>query len=215
MNTRMLLATLAGLGLTLLAPALASGEVTILAFGDSLTAGYGLARGEAFPAVLEEMLRAEGLSVRVINAGLSGDTCAGGRARLARYLQAPPQAAILELGANDLLRGQDPAAVEDNLAAMLRELTSLGVKVLLAGMAAPAHWGPQYDQSFEAIYPRLAKAHGVDLYPHFLAGVDDDPHLTMDGLHPTARGVRVIAQGIFPQVKRLVLAVMAESKSAK
>lgn len=214
MPKRLVLLALAGLCLTLLAPALAPGQVTILAFGDSLTAGYGLAQHEAFPAVLEEMLRREGLAVRVINAGLSGETTAGGRLRLARYLAEPPQAAILELGANDCLRGLDPAGVEDNLAAMLGELTSRGVKVLLAGMLAPSYQGQDYAQSFNAIYPRLAQRFGVDLYPFFLAGVWDEPRLTMDGLHPTPRGVRVIAQGIYPQAKRLAQSALTGDKPA-
>ncbi|MBI5521660.1 MAG: arylesterase [Desulfarculus sp.] len=215
MNKRLVLLALAGLCLALLAPALSPRQVTILAFGDSLTAGYGLAQEEAFPAVLEGMLLQEGLKVRVINAGLSGETTAGGRARLASYLKDPPQAAILELGANDCLRGLDPAAAEENLSAMLHELTSRGVKVLLAGMLAPSYRGEGYVKSFNAIYPRLAQRHGVDLYPFFLAGVWEDQRLTMDGLHPTAKGVRVIAQGIYPQAKRLALSVLEGQQAAK
>ncbi|MBI4800492.1 MAG: arylesterase [Desulfarculus sp.] len=215
MNKRLVLLALAGLCLALLAPALSPGQVTILAFGDSLTAGYGLAQEEAFPAVLEGMLRAEGIKVRVINAGLSGETTAGGRARLASYLKDPPQAAILELGANDCLRGLDPAAAEENLSAMLHELTSRGVKVLLAGMLAPSYRGEPYVKNFNAIYPRLAQRFGVDLYPFFLAGVWEDQRLTMDGLHPTAKGVRVIAQGIYPQAKRLALSVLEGQQAAK
>jgi acyl-CoA thioesterase-1 len=184
-----------------------AGQVRVLALGDSLTAGYGLSPRAAFPAVLEEMLNAEGLAVSITNAGISGDTTAGARARLGRYLADPPQACIVALGANDALRGLNPEQAEANLAAILTELTSRGVKVLLAGWWATPEWSsPRYAKIFNEIYPRLAARFGVDLYPSFLAGVIDDPRLTMDGLHPTNQGVRIMAQGIYPQAKRLVLA---------
>ncbi len=202
-----LLALLACLCLTRLGPEAQAGEVRVLALGDSLTAGYGLPARAALPAVLEDMLKAEGLAVRIINAGVSGNTTADGRARLGRYLADPPQACILALGANDALRGQDPAQAEANLAAILEELARHGVKTLLVGWEATPDWGRSYAERFNAIYPRLAARFGLDLYPSILAGVMGDPRLTLDGLHPTPQGVRVMARGIQPQVRRLVLAV--------
>jgi acyl-CoA thioesterase-1 len=196
-----------------MAPSAQAGQVRVLALGDSLTAGYGLSPRSAFPAVLEEMLKAEGLAVSVTNAGISGDTTASARARLGRYLAAdPPQACIVALGANDALRGLNPEQAEANLAAILTELTSRGVKVLLAGWWASPEWSThRYANSFNEIYPRLAARFGVDLYPSFLAGVIDDSRLTMDGLHPTNQGVRIMAQGIYPQARRLVLAAQPPS----
>lgn len=211
---------LAGLCLTSLATPAQAGQVRVLCLGDSLTAGYGLPARAALPAVLQEMLTSEGLNARLINAGVSGDTTAGARARLGRYLGDSPQAAIVALGANDALRGLDPALAEANLAAILQALTSRGIRVLLAAWRATPDWGLPYAARFDEIYPRLATRFGVDLYPHFMAGVLDQPglshpvlgrsSLTLDGLHPTAQGVRVMARGIYPQVKGLVLAARAE-----
>jgi acyl-CoA thioesterase I len=210
MLNAVVLALLAGLCLTHLATPAQAGQVRVLALGDSLTAGYGLAARDALPAVLQEMLINEGLAAQIINAGISGDTTAGARARLGRYLADPPQACILALGANDALRGLDPASAEANLAAILEELNRRGVRTLLVGWGATPDWGRPYAENFNAIYPRLAARFGLDLYPSILAGVSGQPGLTLDGLHPTPQGVRIMAQGLHAQVRRLVLAAQAE-----
>jgi acyl-CoA thioesterase I len=177
----------------------------ILAFGDSLTAGLGLPPDEAFPARLEARLNTEGTRVHVVNAGVSGDTTAGGRARLDRALAEKPDVVILELGANDALRGIDPKIVRANLDAMIAKIAASGAKLLLAGMRAPPNWGEDYQRDFDAIYPELAHAHGVTLYPFFLEGVAMDPELNQpDGLHPNQRGVAALVDRIAPYVARLI-----------
>jgi len=187
--------------------------LTLLVFGDSLTAGYGLPAEEAFPVRLEAALRAKGYDVRVKNAGISGDTTAGGRARLAWSLAEKPDAVIVELGGNDGLRGIDPAQTRGNLDAMLAELTRRGIPTLLAGMYAPPNLGPRYGRAFNAIFPDLAKKHGVLLYPFFLDGVAAEKALNQpDGIHPNAQGVAVIVERILPAVERL-LKQAAERKS--
>ncbi len=197
------LATLVWLGRA----ARAASPARIVVLGDSLTAGYGLAVQDAFPARLEAALRGDGLDVRVLNAGVSGDTTAGGRARLDWALADRPDAVIVELGANDGLRGIDPAATFANLDAILRRLGDEGIEVLLAGMLAPPNLGRAYGAAFNDVYPRLAAKHGVALYPFFLEGVAARPELNQgDGLHPNARGVAVIVERIGPYVKRLVAA---------
>jgi len=179
--------------------------VRILAFGDSLTAGYGLAPEDAFPAKLQARLKADGFDAVVLNGGFSGDTTAGGRSRIKWSLKDKPQYAIVELGANDALRGIAPAVAEANLDNILARFRDAHVKVLLAGMRAPSNWGTQYETQFNAIYPQLAKKYGVPLYPFFLDGVVLDPALNQgDGLHPTARGVDVIVARIAPAVERLI-----------
>ena len=191
--------------LLLLAPATAAADKVVLAFGDSLTAGYGLAEAEGFPRQLEARLRAEGLAVRVRNAGVSGDTTAGGRARLAWTLAEPADLVILSLGANDALRGIEPAVTKANLDAMLEELGKRKLKVLLAGMLAPRNLGDDYTKRFDTIYPELAKAHGVPLYPFFLAGVARQPELNQaDGIHPNAAGVKRLVDDILPHVLALL-----------
>lgn len=184
----------------------ARAETVIVALGDSLTAGLGLSANDAFPARLETALKRDGLDVRVVNAGVSGDTTAGGRARLAWTLASGPvDAVILELGANDGLRGLDPAASRANLAAILADLKARGVPVLLAGMLAPPNLGPEYGAEFNAIYPSLAAEYGAVLYPFFLDGVAADPALNQaDGIHPTAAGVDVIVGRLLPVVKKLI-----------
>ncbi len=183
----------------------AAAPARLMAYGDSLTHGYGLPAGETFPEQLEAALRDAGLDVTVINAGNSGETSAGGRARLDWALADAPDAVILELGANDGLRGLDPAATYDNLDAMLARLTSEGVPVLLAGMLAPPNLGREYGEDFNAVYPRLAEKHGVPLYPFFLDGVALVPELNQaDGIHPNAAGVAVIVERIAPHVIRLL-----------
>lgn len=178
----------------------------VLAFGDSLTAGYGLPHGEGFVRQLEETLKAQGLNVRVHNAGVSGDTTSGGRNRLAWVLSSlkqKPDLVILELGANDALRGVDPRITRANLDAMLTELKNRDHKVLLAGMYAPRGLGANYYKSFDSIYPELAKKHSVPLYPFFLEGVATVPTLNQrDGIHPNKAGVAEIVKRITPHVRR-------------
>jgi acyl-CoA thioesterase I len=177
----------------------------ILAFGDSITAGFGLPAKEAFPARLEAKLRADGLAAHVINAGDSGDTTADGLARLDWALSQKPDVVILELGANDALRGLDPSTVRANLDAMLGKIQKSGAKVLLVGMLAPANFGEDYQQAFNRIYPELAEAHGVALVPFVLDGVALDPQFNQpDGLHPNERGVAVIVEHIAPYLTRLI-----------
>lgn len=184
---------------------MSAAPLRILALGDSLTAGYNLPPGDAFPVKLEAALRARGYDVQVINAGVSGDTAAGGRARLEWALADHPDYAIVELGANDALRGIDPALTYASLDAILSGLAQHRVKALLAGMYAPRNLGAAYDQAFDAIYPRLAAAHKVPLYPFFLDGVALHADLTLpDGMHPNPPGVAVIVAKILPAVERLL-----------
>lgn len=174
----------------------------ILAFGDSLTAGYGLAPSESFAARLEQRLLAKGRSVRVTNAGLSGDTSSGGLDRLPWSLQDKPDLVILELGANDGLRGLDPDRMRANLESMVELCLRAGARIILAGMRAPVNWGPAYQRQFDAVFPDLASRHGLSLYPFFLDGVLTDKSLVLDdGLHPNARGVDRIVDGILPLVE--------------
>jgi acyl-CoA thioesterase I len=188
----------------------ASGGVTVLALGDSLTAGYGLAADEAVPAVLERLLRQEGLDVRLINAGVSGDTSGGGLARLEWALAENPDAAIVELGANDGLRGMSPERMEQNLDAILQTLAERGIEVLFTGMGAPPNMGEDYARRFNAVFPRLVEKHGVTFYPFYLEGVYMDPALNLpDGLHPNAAGARRVAENLLPHVRELVHRVLA------
>ncbi|MEQ8357567.1 MAG: arylesterase [Kiloniellaceae bacterium] len=187
------------------AAAAAAAPVRLMAYGDSLTHGYGLPAGETFPEQLEAALRAEGLDVTVINAGNSGDTTAGGLARLDWALADDPDAVLLELGANDGLRGLDPAATFDNLDAIMARFTAEGLPVLIAGMLAPPNLGREYGEAFDAIYPRLAKKYEAPFYPFFLDGVAMEPALNQaDGIHPNAEGVAEIVERIKPHVVRLL-----------
>lgn len=180
-------------------------EPVILAFGDSLTAGFGLPPEQSFPAQLERALHARGIEARVINAGSSGDTTTGGLARLDWSLADKPDLVILELGANDMLRGIDPATVRANLDKMIGKIKASGARLLLVGMQASPNWGDTYQKAFDRIYPELARTHGVALYPFFLDGVAMDPELNQpDGLHPNARGVARIVERIAPQVADLL-----------
>ena len=177
----------------------------ILDFGDSLTAGYGLAPEQSFPARLEVALRRQGIEVRVVNGGVSGETTAGGLARLDWALAEKPDFVILALGANDALRGIDPATVRDNLDKMIRKIEANGAKVLLVGMLAPPNWGAEYENAFDRIFPELAKVHDVQLYPFLLEGVAMKPELNQpDGLHPNERGVAVLVDRFAPVVARLL-----------
>jgi acyl-CoA thioesterase I len=179
--------------------------LTLVAFGDSLTAGYMLKPNESFPAQLQMALEAKGRKVQVINGGVSGDTSAGGLDRLAWTLQPGADAVILELGANDALRGLDPAISRANLDKMLTTLSASKIPVLVAGMKAPGNWGADYAKSFDAIYPELAAKHGATLYPFFLDGVALNPALVLsDGLHPSAKGVAEIVKRILPDVEALL-----------
>ena len=177
----------------------------ILDFGDSLTAGYGLMPEQAFPARLEAWLGAHGLAARVINAGVSGDTTAGGLARLDWALADKPDLVILAFGANDALRGIDPTTVRNNLDKMLQKIKATGAKVLMLGMLAPPNWGEAYNRAFDKIFPELAQAHQAKLYPFFLEGVAMKPDLNQpDGLHPNERGVAVMVERIGPVVAALI-----------
>jgi acyl-CoA thioesterase I len=184
----------------------AAAEKLVVAYGDSLTAGYGLKPAESFPAQLQTALRAKGYAVTVHNAGVSGDTSTAGRARLAWVLgalKATPDLVILELGANDMLRGQPPETTKANLDAMLTELAKRNIPVVLAGMRASPNLGAPYVGAFDSLYPALAKAHKVTLYPFFMDGVAANPKLQLsDGMHPTAAGVGVIVGRILPTVTR-------------
>ena len=188
----------------LLRPAAAE-TLSILAFGDSLTAGYGLEPGEAFPVKLEAALRARGHDVRVINAGVSGDTSTAALDRLSWALDESIGAAIVELGANDALRGQSPVETRLALDAILSALDQRKLPVLLAGMKAPPNLGTGYGQAFEAIFPELAKSHGALLYPFFLEGVAANPKLNQaDGMHPNPAGVEFVVTAMLPQVEALI-----------
>jgi acyl-CoA thioesterase-1 len=177
----------------------------ILDLGDSLTAGYGLMPEEAFPARLQAWLQRRGIAARIVNAGVSGDTTAGGLARLDWALADKPDLVILALGANDALRGIDPATVRNNLDKMIRKIDAAGAKVLLLGMLAPPNWGEAYEHAFDRIFPDLARAHQATLYPFFLEGVAMNPDLNQpDGLHPNERGVAVLVDRIGPVVAGLL-----------
>jgi acyl-CoA thioesterase I len=182
----------------------------LVAFGDSLTAGLGLPAASAFPAKLEAALRARGYQVDVVNAGVSGDTVADGLARLDWSIPQDADAVIIELGANDALRGLDPKATRIGLDEIVKRLRQRNVAVMLAGMYAPRNLGPDYSAQFDPIYPDLAKAYDLPLYPFFLDGVATDPKLNqVDGLHPTAAGVDVIVARILPTVEALLTKVSA------
>jgi len=176
----------------------------VLAFGDSLYAGYGLDPSQSFPAVLERDLQRAGLAVRVVNAGVSGDTTAAGLRRLQFTLdglERMPDLAIVGLGGNDLLRGIDPAVTRSNLDAIVTQLRNRKIPVLITGMIAPRNLGAAYVRDFERIYPDLAKKHDADLDPFFLEGVITRPELMLsDGLHPNARGVEAMASRLAPRI---------------
>ena len=198
-----------GLALTAVEPAVAqtsaAGEtkpIKMVVLGDSLSAGFGLPAPAAFPVRLQNALKTKGIEVDMINAGVSGDTSSGGRDRLDWSVPDGTQAVILELGANDALRGTDPAVTRSALSDILTRLKARGIAVLLCGMVAPPNYGSDYSVRFNAIYPDLAKSFGVPLYPFFLQGVAADAKLNQaDGLHPTAEGVDVIVKNILPTVQ--------------
>jgi acyl-CoA thioesterase-1 len=198
------------LSITLMGAApLAEGPV-VLAFGDSLTAGYGLDQGLGFVPQLQTSLRRHGIAATVVDGGVSGDTSEAGKARLGWTLDGlgrKPDLVIVELGANDMLRGLDPELTERNLEAILAELSRRQIKVMVAGMRAAPNLDPAYVTRFEAIYPALARRHGATLYPFFLDGVAAQQGMQQsDGMHPTFVGVKRIVTGILPAVKQLLSA---------
>jgi acyl-CoA thioesterase-1 len=183
----------------------ADGPVKIVVLGDSLSAGLGLPAGAAFPAKLANALKAKGVAVSIANAGVSGDTASGGLGRLDWSVPEGTEAVILELGANDALRGVDPAVTRTALEAALNKFKDRHIVVLLAGMRAPRNMGPDFVRSFDAIYPALASTHGVVFYPFFLEGVAADAKFNQsDGLHPNVAGVDVIVARILPKVEELI-----------
>jgi len=177
----------------------------LVVLGDSLSAGYRLPRGEGFPGQLQWRLRKDGVNVEVVNAGVSGDTTAAGLARLAWSVPKGTKAVIVELGANDALRGVAPKQTRKNLEKIIKQLQARKIAILLAGMEAPRNMGAQYVKNFGRIYSELAKKYKVALYPFFLKDVAMQRTLLQkDGLHPTSQGVRVIVRNIYPHVERLL-----------
>lgn len=186
-------------------PAQAQAPVRLVALGDSLTAGYNLPASEAFPAQLEAALRERGHDVTIINAGVSGDTASGGRDRVDWSVEDGTDGVILALGANDMLRGLDPARTRAALAATIARLQERDIAVLLAGMMAGRNLGPDFAQAFDAIYPDLAEENGVMLYPFFLDGVAGEAALNLDdGIHPNAEGVAVMVERMLPTVEAFI-----------
>jgi acyl-CoA thioesterase-1 len=207
-----------GLLLTATEPALAqpalaqspSGDAPIkmVVLGDSLSAGYGLAGTDAFPAKLQKALKAKGIAVDMTNAGVSGDTSSGGRDRLDWSVPQGTEAVIVELGANDALRGTDPAVTRAALADIVAKLKVRGIAVMLCGMLAPPNYGADFAARFNSIYPDLAKSDGVPFYPFFLEGVAANPKLNQaDGMHPTAEGVDIIVNNILPSVEAFLSSI--------
>lgn len=179
--------------------------ITLVGFGDSLMAGYQLPQEDGFPAQLEAALKAKGHDVKIMDAGVSGDTTSGGLARLDWSIPDGVDGVILELGANDALRGIPPELTRENMFAMVQRLKERGIRVFIAGMLAPPNMGDEYGNEFNAIYPDLAAAENVPLYPFFMEGVMQEvPDTTLiqgDGLHPTKKGVAVIVERILPQIE--------------
>jgi acyl-CoA thioesterase-1 len=194
------------------APAAGAGKpIKMVVLGDSLSAGLGLSASAAFPARLKETLKIKGIDVDMVNAGVSGDTSSGGRDRLDWSVPEGTDAVILELGANDALRGTDPKVTRAALTDILARLKARKVAVLLCGMLAPPNYGSDYSARFNAIYPDLAKSFGVPLYPFFLEGVAADARLNQaDGMHPTAEGVDVIVKNILPSVEAFLGAISGQ-----
>ena len=208
------------LSLLLLAPATASAQVTaaretkpvkMVVLGDSLSAGFGLSAPAAFPARLQKALQSKGIAVDMINAGVSGDTSSGGRDRLDWSVPEGTEAVIVELGANDALRGVDPKVTRSALTDILTRLKARKIAVLLCGMYAPPNYGADYAARFNAIYPDIAREFGVPLYPFFLEGVATEARLNQpDGLHPTAEGIDVIVKNILPTVEAFLGAITGQ-----
>ncbi|TXH39188.1 MAG: arylesterase [Rhodospirillaceae bacterium] len=188
-------------------------KLRILAFGDSLTAGYGLSEAEGFTVQLAQALAKMGRPAEVINGGVSGDTTAGGLARIDWALADKPQIVLLELGANDMLRGLPPAAARANLEQIIAKAKAANTAILLIGMRAPANLGADYQRDFDAIYPDLAKAQDLPLYPFILDGVAGDPALNQaDGIHPNAEGVAIIVKRLLPSLVKVMDTVQPADK---
>jgi acyl-CoA thioesterase I len=213
MIVHMLVLALVGGGLLLAKPAFAEAAkpIKMVVLGDSLSAGLGLSASAAFPVRLQKALKAKGIDVDMINAGVSGDTTSGGRDRLDWSVPEGTEAVILELGANDALRGIDPKVARAALTEILTRLQARKIAVLLCGMFAPPNYGADYSAKFNAIYPDLAKTFSVPLYPFFLEGVATDARLNQaDGLHPTAEGVDTIVKNILPTVEAFLGPVLRQ-----
>jgi acyl-CoA thioesterase-1 len=194
--------------------AAAERPIKIVALGDSLTAGYQIAANAAFPAQLEKALKAKGRNVQIANAGVSGDTATSGLARLDWSVPDGTDAVIVELGANDMLRGIDPKITRAALDQIVARLKQRGIAVLLCGMRAAPNYGAEYEKAFNAIYPELASTHDVVFYPFFLDGIAAEAGLNQrDGLHPTAGGVETIVTRIMPKVEELIARVRARRGS--
>lgn len=201
---RRLLAALALIALATAHPAAAQ-ERVIVAFGDSLTAGLGVPAEQSYPSRLAERLTAEGYAYRVVNAGVSGDTTAGGLRRVDWALRLKPEIVILELGANDALRGQDLAAVRANVDQLVARFQAAGARVLVAGMRLPPNYGPRYGGEFQRIFEEVARRRGAALMPFFLEGVAGVPRLNQaDGIHPTAGGYAVVVDRLWPHLRPLL-----------
>jgi acyl-CoA thioesterase-1 len=193
--------------------AIAAGETVIVALGDSLTAGYGLPQDQSFPAQLQAALNARGANVRVVNAGVSGDTASAAAKRLDWALPENAAAVIVELGGNDALQGIPPAGTKAALAKIIEQVTARGLPVLLAGMEAPRNMGQDYVATFGAIYPNLAAQYDVLLYPFFLEGAAlNDDLMQKDGIHPNGKGVAVIVENMLPKVEELLAQAKAQAK---
>ena len=185
-----------------------AGPIKVVVLGDSLSAGLGLSASDAFPARLKKALEDKRIDVDIVNAGVSGDTASGGRDRLDWSVGEGTEAVIVELGANDALRGTDPSVTRAALSDILKRLKARGIAVLLCGMLAPQNYGRDYADRFNAIYPDLAKSYGVTLYPFFLDGVAADKTLNQaDGIHPTPAGVDIIVKNILPTVQAFLDAI--------
>ncbi len=191
----------------------AQAPLKLAVLGDSLTAGYGLPAEAAFPARLQKALREKGIKVDILNAGVSGDTTSAGRDRLDWSIPEGTEAVIVELGANDALRGLDPKVARAALEDIIKRLRERRIAVMLAGMYAPRNFGPEYAAKFDPIYPDLAKAYDVPLYPFFLDGIAGEAKLNLpDGIHPTAEGVDIIVGRILPAVEAFLTRVSAERR---
>jgi acyl-CoA thioesterase I len=204
----------AGAGLTRSQAANAAKPLKLVVLGDSLSAGLGLPEASAFPARLQKALRDKGMDIDIGNAGVSGDTASGGRDRLDWSVPEGTDGVIVELGANDALRGLDPAVTRAALTDIVKHLKARGIAVMLCGMVAPPNYGSDYAARFNTIYPDLARELDVPLYPFFLAGVAADRKLNQaDGIHPTAEGVDIIVNSILPTVEAFVGSIPRQSAS--
>jgi len=184
-----------------ISPSIAKDQITIVALGDSLTAGYGLPQNDAFPVQLEAALQKSGLNVRIVNAGVSGDTSTGGMQRLDWAIGDGTDLVLLELGANDALRGIEPAVTQSSLTTIVEKLQSRNIPIFLTGMKAPPNMGADYSEEFDGIFPKLATQYSLGFYPFFLDGVAADPALNQDdAIHPNKDGVAIIVEKMLPSL---------------